>query len=358
MEKVDASIYTLKIKKAYKDTEDSVIIQFEPPEEEQFSYLPGQYLTLVIDIDGVEHRRNYSLCSSPYTDDYLAVGVKRLENGLISNYLIDNAESLSELRVMKPMGKFTFEPGKKEKRHVVLLGAGSGITPLMSILKSALSEEPKTKVTLVYGNRNQQSIMFKQELDELQQDYADRLTVTNVLSKPEDDWVGLEGRVNKDMTLRLVEQHVVKPDAKNMLYYLCGPEGMKDEVRAALQILGINKKKIHEESFVVSSVNQKSGVASGDDGQQTITIKLDGEEHQIEMDAGTTILEAALDEGLNMPFSCQSGICTTCMGFKESGEVEMDTNEGLDDEEVQEGYVLTCQSHPKSSDVVINMDDI
>lgn len=351
-----ARYYNLTVKEIIKETDDAVSIVFYNPEN-NITYLPGQYLTLILNIEGDEIRRSYSLSSSPDVDSSLCVTVKKVDNGNVSKYLVDEVKPGDELKVMEPKGNFTTEFNKENERSFVLFAGGSGMTPIMSIMKSALVSEPKSDITLIYQNRTEDSIIYKKLLDELEDKYHDRLKVIHILSKPDENWDGLEGRMSREIILDIFKRNQIKADRSSV--FTCGPQGMMDTVESALDALSIDKKKRHKESFYSPGTKTNETTVAEEkrnsDTESRITILLDNEEHEIVVKSNEYILETALDADINMPFSCQGGICTSCRGKLLSGNVKMDDPDGLSDEEIEEGYILTCVSHPVSKDVKIEM---
>lgn len=348
----------LKVKEIINETHDSITIVFHAPEE-KFSYKSGQFLTLILDIDGKELRRAYSLCSSPYTDDDLAVTVKRVEGGLMSNWLADNLNVGDAVKVMEPMGVFTTDFVSSNKRHVIMFAGGSGITPMLSIIKSLLSQEPESIVSLIYANRNINSIIFKEELDRLETEYEGRVHVIHILDDAPMNWQGYSGLLNHEMLNKLFERI---PDwgFEKTTYLMCGPEGMMKNVETLLSAQNIPKENIFKESFVAGTIDKElkqANVITGEEEvtEREVTIHYDGEEHKIMVPPDKTILETALDLGIDLPFSCQSGLCTACRGKCISGKVKLDEEEGLSDAELTEGYVLTCVGHPLTEDVIIEI---
>jgi len=333
-----------------RETEDTVSIVFNDPDRE-LKYTPGQFLTLILDIDGKEERRSYSLCSSPHSEEYPTVTIKRVSDGLVSNHINDHLKPGDKIKVMPPLGNFTTTIDSKNARHLVFFGAGSGITPLMAILKSALIIEPNSRVSLIYGNRTEDAIIFKKELDDLQQEHGSRMQVTHILSQPGNDWNGYTGRINSDMINKILEEHQVNPEKDE--FFLCGPSGFMHTIIDTITASGAGTQQIHKESFVSDKDPQD---ASGDEYQErNVTILLDGEEYQVTVPANKTILESGLDDNIDMPFSCQSGLCTACRGRLVSGKVQMEEDDGLSDEEIDMGYVLCCVGHPMSDDVKIEI---
>lgn len=312
-------------------------------------------------IDGKKIRRAYSVCSSPYTDPYPAVTVKRVEGGLVSNFLGDHLKAGDELEVMEPMGNFTVEPKAGHRRHVILLGGGSGITPLMSIAKSVLHMEPDSQVSLIYANRNENSIIFRTALDELQEKYQNRFQLIHVLDEAPLKWECPTGLLRPELLKELLQQLPQTP-AEQTEYFMCGPEGMMVNVEETFKELQIPKDRIHRESFVAGKTERVDGAAdpvaaAGDDAPKAreVTVILDGEEFKFTVEPDKTILETALEQDIDLPYSCQSGLCTACRGKCLSGKVKMDEEEGLSESEIEEGYVLNCVGHPITDDVVIEI---
>jgi ring-1,2-phenylacetyl-CoA epoxidase subunit PaaE len=351
-----AVYYDLAIEEIIKETDNAVSIVFSNPEN-GIKYLPGQYLTLILNIEGEEVRRSYSLSSSPDLDTSLSVTVKKVDNGKVSNYLVDQLKPGDVLKVMEPKGGFTTEFDKENDRSFVLFAAGSGITPLLSIMKSALAVETKSDVTLVYQNRTENSIIYKKLLDEFQNKYPDRLRVIHILSKPSANWKGIRGRLSQDIIQDIFSKYQI--DAGKTSAFTCGPQGMMEMVESGLDLMSVDKKNRHKESFYSPDpVTKKIATTEenkSSDTESQVTIVLDNEVHEIAVRSNEYILETALDADINMPFSCQGGICTSCRGKLLSGNVKMDDPDGLSDEEIEAGYILTCVSHPLSEKVKIEM---
>ena len=343
----------LEVSAIIRETPDAVTLVFHHPKG-GLDYQPGQFLTLIFNIDEKEIIRSYSLCSSPYTGDEPAVTIKRVADGIVSNYINDHIKPGDIIKVMPAMGHFIAKPEADKKRKVVVFGGGSGITPLFSILKSILNVETGSRVYLVYGNRNEESIIFKKQIEELQQTYGDRLLVTHVLSQPSLAWKGKSGRLTLD-TLREILIDLPELSPQQADYYLCGPTGFMHNVEEALLEMRVNKSKIFKESFVSSGSEKDATGASPEIHDQQVKIILDEKEHKVEVVSKKTILEAGLDMGLDMPFSCQSGLCTACRGKLLTGKVHMEESDGLSEEDLENGYVLCCVSHPLTDDVTIRI---
>lgn len=351
----------LEVAEITRETADAVTIHFEHPEKKQITYLPGQFLTLILPINGTKVRRAYSLSSIPAEGPRLSVTVKRVQEGIVSTYLCSALRVGDTVEVMEPMGHFTVQTNPSNSRIIYLFGAGSGITPLISMAKAVLREEPDSRVVLLYGNRNQGSIIFKEQLDRLEASSGGRLRVEHVLSQPQVPWSGHTGRLNRSMVLKILDQlHL--PPLYDTQYYLCGPEGMMTEVKEALKLLRVPTERIHKESFVTTLQDSpaEAGAVEAEGGEgplsaQKVTIKYEGAEYKVEVPPDQTILEAALDQDIDLPFSCQAGLCTACRGKCLAGRVQLDEQDGLSEEEIEEGYVLTCVGRPLTKGVVIEI---
>src|SRR5690349_8327747 len=351
--------HELTVKEIVRETHDTISVVFEQPAGNPIQYKSGQFLTLIAPVNGKEVRRAYSLCSSPFVDKDLAVTVKRVDGGLLPNWLAENVKAGSKLKVMEPMGQFTTEFDAGRKRHLIMFAGGSGITPMMSIIKSILTKEPNSIVSLIYCNRDIDSIIFKDSLEEMQTRDEGRLHVIHVLDNAPMNWQGYSGLLNHDMLTRLFERI---PDwgIDNTTYLMCGPEGMMKNVDSLLAMRHIPKEKIFKESFVQGIIDKdekKADVIVEGEAlkEREVTIRYDGQEYKVLVPPDKGILESALDQGIDLPYSCQSGLCTACRGKALSGKVKLDEEEGLSQSERAEGYVLTCVGHPLTDDVVIEI---
>jgi ring-1,2-phenylacetyl-CoA epoxidase subunit PaaE len=361
---------TLHVVELTHETPDAVTIHLELPTRQPIASQPGQFLTLILPCGpgGKKERRAYSLSSTPHEAPRLSITVKRVPGGLVSNYLLDTVRVGQQIEAMAPLGNFTVKPSPNSARSLVLVGAGSGITPLMSILKAVLREEPQSHVLLVYGNRNEESVIFREQLASLEQQSGERLQVEHVYSQPQNPAsCQHKGRLNRTMLLRILEQRHQFP-VEQADYYLCGPDGLMQEARSALELLGVPTARIYRESFVAAAESIEAAVAqpnghgdvssADDDGKivtRTVTINYEGSEYELVVEPNQTILEAALDQDIDLPYSCQAGLCTACRGKCLSGKVHLDEREGLSDSEMKQGYVLTCVGHPLTADVVIEI---
>lgn len=349
----------LKVAQIIRETSDTVSVHFFNPEGEKLKFTPGQYLTLCLTINGKEERRPYSLCSSPEAGELPAVAVKRVEGGLVSNYILDHLQVGETITVIPPQGNFGLPINTVAERHIVLIGAGSGITPLFSILKSVLTAEANSMVTLIYGNRKVESIIFREHLEKLQKQWPQRLRVIHCLSSPPEKWYGASGRIHPDMLKEIIEQSQPVTPMEETQYFLCGPQGMMETTEETLKSMGVPKKDIHKESFfhnvdteAVEQLHEEAGLIT-----REVKIIFDDEEFSFPVSPDETILQAALDRDIRLPYSCQSGLCTACRCKTVSGKILMDEREGLSDAEFDEGYVLICVGHPLTADVVLTADE-
>lgn len=345
----------LTVRQIINATADAIVIEFEKPEWEM-SYTAGQFLTLITDINGESIRRAYSLCTSPLVDEYPAVAVKKVENGRMSNHLNSNLKAGDKIQVLEPMGNFTTAVDASKKRHLIMFAGGSGITPMMGISKSILHAEPESIISLIYANRNLESVIFKDEFDALQEQNEGRMRVIHVLDDAPINWQGESGLLNEEMLKKILDRIPNWGNAQTQ-YLMCGPEGMMKNVDLYLDTFGVDRANVYKESFVQGTID-KSEKKSGKEGKgkdYEVTIIFDGEEHKVMVPANQTILETALGMDIDLPFSCQSGLCTACRGKLLAGTVRMDEDEGLSDSEKEEGYILNCVGHPTSEGVKIEI---
>ncbi len=362
------NFYNLKIKKTVSETADATSIYFEVPEElkETFRYKSGQYLTLRVEIDGNSYRRCYSLCSSPLENEH-AVTVKRVHTGKVSNYLNDNKDSLSLIDVLPPEGKFVLVPDADKKRDHYFIAGGSGITPMMSMIKSVLEDEPKSVAHLFYANRNIESIIFKDELDAMEKKYAGQLEVLHCLESPpmkkqgglmgafkkaKLTWEGYVGRIDTENLYAMLKDSASR--STNETFYICGPGNMIESISETLIMKGKEKSQIKREYFTAS--NDKPGAVNTSNGGAQVIVTLQGRKVEVQVGKEETILDALINKGEDPPYSCTSGACSTCVAKVTSGKVDMEVCHALDDDEIEDGYILTCQAHPVTETVEINYD--
>jgi ring-1,2-phenylacetyl-CoA epoxidase subunit PaaE len=352
--------HSLQIADIRKETEDTVSIAFEIPEalKNDYTFLAGQYLTLRSTINGEDVRRSYSLCSAPHEGEW-RVAVKQVENGVFSTYANNSLKKGDTLDVMTPTGNFCLHPDAAETRSYALFAAGSGITPILSIAKTALKEEPKSDVTLFYGNKNFNSIIFREELEALKNTYMARLRVIHVLSRESLGNDIQKGRINKEKANDLFRAFLkeIPVDA----VYICGPEEMILGVKDSMVANGINEKKVHFELFTtpgVKKTEEKTHSSNEQEISSNVSIILDGDTLDISLSStGETILDAAQKAGADLPFACKGGVCCTCKAKILEGSAKMDVNYALEKDEVEAGYILTCQAHPTSEKLVVSFDE-
>lgn len=360
--------HTLTVQSVTPETADAVTVAFTIPDElkDTFSYKQGQYLTLRFTINGEDVRRAYSMCSSPL-DDEIAVTVKKVDGGLVSTHINQSLKAGDTVEVMPPEGRFYTKLDPDQRRDYYLIGAGSGITPLMSILRTVLEKEPMSRVILLYGNRNEDCIIFDKELEKLTQKYDGQLIVRHILSQPKREkpkgigglfskgkttWEGPVGRISPVVIEQLLKDYPVK--APRAEFFICGPGNLIDMAEKALQERGIDGKNVHSERFTTGTEGKAKKV-SGADGA-IVKVHLDGQELEVAVPPNKTILDVLLAQKYDPPYSCTSGACSSCMAKVIKGSVRMETCFALDDDEVEEGYILTCQSHPTTDEVEITYD--
>ena len=350
-----AHFHTLSIKHILRQTDKCVTISFSVPEQlkQKFSFIAGQYITLKTVINGEEVRRDYSLCSSPKSGE-LTVAVKEVEHGTFSKYANNTLKEGDAIDVAEPQGRFTFTPDSSKTRTVAAFAAGSGITPVLSIAKTVLEEEPNSTFILVYGNKTSEDTIFFNELLKLHHNYKDRFYIKFVFSQAQEP-DALFGRIEKS-TVNLIVKNKYKHTTIDA-FYLCGPEAMIHTVKDVLTQNNISKDRVFFELFKVAKTEQAIE-NSVNKGETEIKVIVDDEEETFVMSQSQTILEAALDKDIDAPYSCQGGICSSCIARITEGEATMRQNNILTDNEVAEGLVLTCQAHPTSSKIVVDYDDV
>ena len=350
-----SKFHTLKIKEIKHETEKAVSIAFTVPTDlaSVFSFIPGQYVTLKTEINGEEVRRAYSICSSSSCTE-LRVAIKAVEKGLFSNYAVSVLKEGDSLEVAPPEGKFVLETNAANAKNYIAFAAGSGITPIMSMIKSVLKQEMSSKFVLVYGNKSVEDTIFKDELDALVAEFPKQLEIQYVFSKKLHDGA-LFGRIDKSVT-----NLVVKNKHRNISFdghYLCGPEAMINVVTETLKENEVEAGKIHYELFSVAE-STGSEAAKSLDGNTLATVLLDDEETTIEVSKKEILLNAMLDADLDAPYSCQGGICSSCIAKVTEGKAVMDNNQILTDSEIEEGYILTCQAHAVTDKIKVDFDDV
>ncbi len=352
--------HSLLIKEVRKETRDCVSIGFEIPTElsQVFQYKQGQYLTLRANIQGAEVRRSYSICSSPL-DNELRIAIKKTEQGVFSSFANQYLQKGDRLDVMPPIGKFFTELNPAQSKQYIGFAAGSGITPLLSIIKTTLATELKSSFTLVYGNRNRHSIIFKEALEALKNQYINRFSIIYILSREKTDAAINFGRIDAEKCKQLSEKNI--DISGTDAFFLCGPDEMIFSVKDQLEKSGVDKKKIHFELFNTPDQQKKNFVKKDtiekNEAKSKVTIRLDGVSFDFDLGFdGPAILDAALQQGADLPYACKGGVCCTCRAKLVAGKVDMDVNYGLEPEEIEQGFILTCQSHPRTERIVVDFD--
>ncbi|MCH2215617.1 MAG: FAD-binding oxidoreductase [Flavobacteriales bacterium] len=362
-----AQFHQLKIKNVRQETSECVSISFDIPIDlkSEFQYKQGQYITIKETLNGEELRRSYSACSSPVVDHDLRIAVKEIENGRMSGFLNNGVKVGQVLEVMKPMGNFYTEMPASTPKVYVGFAAGSGITPILSLLKTALKSDDNSKFTLFYGNKSTSDIIFKSELEELSQEYDGRLRVIHLLSREETVDPLLSGRLSKEKCRELLLKY--SPTASADEYFICGPYDMIMGINDELLERGVSKEQIHYELFSTPKSEEDEGdemdpAQTLGDGKTAIEnskmrVILDEEEVDIPISSNENILDLILDAGLDAPYACTGGSCCTCRAKITEGRAVMDVNYALTDKEVSDGYVLTCQAHPTTPSIVVDFDE-
>jgi ring-1,2-phenylacetyl-CoA epoxidase subunit PaaE len=357
-----ARFHTLKIKDIRRETSDAVSIAFDIPLaiQHEYQFKQGQYITIKLIVNGEEIRRSYSICTSPYSEKELRVAVKEVKDGRASTLMNRSWKVGDTVEVMTPMGNFYSVLSGNNKKQYVLFAGGSGITPMMSILKSVLYIEKQSTITLVYANRDEDSVIFNSELEKLVADHSERLMLVNVYDNPKTQVSDLQKGLLSVERVKAILENYGGVNANE--YFICGPGPMMENIKQGLDSLKIANEKIHIEYFsaVVDAVNKAAGnEPTGAPVNSEVTVIQYGIETQLKLNtSGLTILDAAIDAGVDAPFSCKGAVCCTCRAKVIEGKVKMDANFALTDAEVEEGFVLTCQAHPLTEKVVIDFDAV
>jgi ring-1,2-phenylacetyl-CoA epoxidase subunit PaaE len=355
-----SKFHALSIARVDRETRDAIAITFAVPENlrDQFRFAHGQHLTLRANIGGADVRRSYSICSAAH-DGALRIAVKKSPGGVFSTWANEALKAGDVVEVMPPLGHFNVPLDAAAARHYLAFAAGSGITPILSIVKTTLATEPHSRVTLVYGNRASSTVMFKEELSALKDRYLDRLNLVHVLSREAQDIELLHGRIDRAKADALLAQWIPLADIDTA--FVCGPEGMMEAVVGALKARGFPDAKVKIERFAASipkhtHVVPASPAPGGAECEATVTI--DGATRTFSVEKGKeSLLDAGLRQGVELPYSCKGGVCSTCRCRLVEGEVDMDVNFALEDYEVARGFILACQSYPVTDKVAVTFDD-
>jgi ring-1,2-phenylacetyl-CoA epoxidase subunit PaaE len=353
-----SKFYPLTVAQVKQETRDAIAVTFAVPEalQEAFAYQQGQHLTLRAMIGGEDVRRSYSICSS-VQDQQLRVAIKRTPGGAFSSWANEHLQAGAVLDVMPPMGHFNVPLDATQARHYLAFAAGSGITPILSIIKTTLIAEPRSRFTLFYGNRASSSVLFREELAELKDVFMERLKISYVMSREQQDIELFNGRITGEKCADFL-RHWIRLDDIDVAF-ICGPEDMMHGVSKALQDAGMPKERIRIELFAASipKHQQKARVAVVDAALTEVTVIMDGAHASFTMDRDKeSILDAGLRAGIDMRYSCKGGVCSTCRCKLVEGKVEMDVNYALEDYEIARGFVLSCQSFPVTDRVIVDFD--
>ena len=354
-----AKFHTLKVAEVRRETAEAVSIAFDIPEavKAEYAYIQGQYVTLKIKLNGEEVRRSYSVCSSPLVNEPMRVAVKQVKDGRMSTYLNTQLKAGDMLEIMTPMGSFHSAMNAAHKKNYVLFAGGSGITPMLSIIKTVLVAEPQSTLVLLYGNRDEASIIFKSELEKIVAANKGRLKMVHVLEYSSDAEGSLLRGIMLPEKVKALIENFVGLNLDNE-FFICGPGPMMRNVESTLVELKIAKERIHLEYFTVDADAGKAQTAPEiAELESSVTVIMDGEETTFELSSkGKSVLDAAMDAGVDVPFSCKGAVCCTCKAKVLEGKIQMDKNFALTDKEVEEGYILTCQAHPITEKVVVDYD--
>jgi ring-1,2-phenylacetyl-CoA epoxidase subunit PaaE len=355
-----SQFHSLTVAKVKYETRDAVVVTFEVPPslQDTFAYRQGQHLTLRAMIDGQDVRRSYSICSAAQ-DRQLRVAIKRVNGGRFSTWANEHIKPGAAIEVMPPEGRFNLPLDPSSRRHYLAFAAGSGITPILSIVKTTLLAEPHSRFTILYGNRASSSVIFRDELAELKDVYMERLNLVYVMSREQQDIDLFNGRITQDKCRQLFQRWLRVEDVDYA--FICGPEDMMHGVSAALQEAGMPKERIRIELFAASSgysVRESRAEYKVEARHQTeVTVIMDGNHASFTMDKDReSVLDAGLRAGIDLRYSCKGGVCSTCRCKVVEGQVDMDVNYALEDYEVARGFVLSCQSFPATDKLVLDFD--
>jgi len=361
----DTGFYPLTIADVRPETDTAICVTFDIPDNlrDKFRFIQGQFLTLKTAIDGEEVRRSYSICSG-INDGHMRIGIKRVKGGRFSNFANDNFKAGKCIEVMPPQGSFYSELNPANAKRYMCLAAGSGITPILSIIKSTLSLEPGSRVSLIYGNRRSSSVMFRDELSFIKNRYMDRFQWINIMNE-EDQGADLFNGVIDNRKGHQLARHKLIDIRSTDDAFICGPEAMMSEVSRGFRIEGLKDSQIHYELFANSPDDSRTMLQKaqqriadyGEEKRSRVTVVMDGRAVDFELaTVGENILDAGLHNGLELPYACKAGVCSTCKAKLVKGRVDMDITHGLEPREVESGYILTCQAHPLSEEVVVDFD--
>lgn len=355
------AFHKLKVADLRRETPEAVSVAFAVPEalREAYRFHPGQHLTLRTKQNGEELRRSYSICAG-MDDNELRIAVKKVDGGRFSSWANETIRIGDEIDVMTPQGRFGVAPEPVAARSYLAIAAGSGITPILSMIRTTLAREPHSRFVLIYGNRTARSIIFKEQLEDLKDRFLDRLVVHHVLSRETQDVALLSGRIDKEKIASLLRATLEPGEIDHA--FLCGPGGLIEEAKAALSGYGVQPERVHSEYFSteglpVSAPAPKAGGTAAEAAAMA-AITLNGVRYDVPMQEGDTVIDAGLRAGLDLPFACRGGMCCTCRAKLTEGDVRMDLNYSLEPWEMKAGFVLTCQSHPLTKNIAVDFDQV
>ena len=360
MSSLTPRFHRLAVNDLRRESPDAVSLTFAIPQElrDDYSFEPGQYLTLRTTMDGEEVRRSYSICSGP-DDGELRIAVKKVDGGAFSSWAADELKSGDQLDVMTPTGRFGVAHAPDQARVYVGFAAGSGITPLLSILKGVLAREPHSRFFLFYGNRSTGGMLFREALEELKDRFLQRLSIFHVISGEEQDIPILHGRLDGEKVRVLLRSLVPATSVDHV--FICGPTGMSEDIEATCRDIGIVDERIHVERFVSELGGRprpKKVIAPGAPPKAIAALIIDGKRREVPVADGEAILDAALRAGMDLPFACKGGMCSTCRAHLVEGEAPMEVNYSLEPWELKAGFILTCQARPVSQKVAVDYDHV
>src|SRR3954464_15620061 len=352
--------HRLAVNDLRRESPDAVSLTFAIPKElaDDYSFAPGQYLTLRTTMEGEEVRRSYSICSGP-DDGELRIAVKKVDGGAFSNWAADELKSGDELDVMTPTGRFGVAHAPDQARVYAGFAAGSGITPILSIVKGVLAREPNSRFFLFYGNRSTSSMLFREALEELKDRFLQRFSIFHVISGEEQDIPILHGRLDGEKVRVLLRSLV--PAASIDHVFICGPTGMSEEIERSCRDMGIDADRIHIERFVSGlggKPRPKAAVATSAPPKAIASLIIDGKRREVPVAEGEAILDAALRAWMDLPFACKGGMCSTCRAKLVEGDAQMEVNYSLEPWELSAGFILTCQARPISDKIVVDYDHV
>ena len=352
--------HRLAVSDLRRESADAVSLTFAIPQAlaDDYRFAPGQYLTLRTTLDGEEVRRSYSICSGP-DDGELRIAVKKVDGGAFSSWAADELKAGDQLDVMTPTGRFGVAPAPEQARVYAGFAAGSGITPILSIVKGVLAREPHSRFFLFYGNRSAAGMLFREELEELKDRFMQRLSLFHVISGEEQDIPILHGRLDGEKVRVLLRSLI--PAAEIDHVFICGPTGMSEDIEATCRDLGIAADRIHVERFVSEfggKPRAKTVISATAPPRAMASLTIDGKRREVPVAEGESILDAALRAGMDLPFACKGGMCSTCRAKLVEGDARMEVNYSLEPWELEKGFILTCQARPVSDRVVVDYDHV